>query len=320
MKTHLAHLGILSALLLASAAAVATMNGYQIYVVTLIALFGILAVSFDVLIGYTGYLSLAHGALFGVGAYAFGILTSRYQINPWTALIAAGIITMIAGALTALLAFRTKGLYFAVLTLGMGMLGFQIFTVATALTGGLQGLAGIPSLPVPFGWAMEKTLFAALVLIAFLWITYIACYGFTRSRIGRECVAVREDATLAQALGIEIGLARLAAFAVSALFAGFAGALYAAVSNYVGPESFSVTTTGLQLVVIVVVGGVGTLWGSVLGAFLLTILSESLREAHGLSVLIYGVLLLIFVLFAPRGIAGLAIDAKKRFMASAPNP
>jgi branched-chain amino acid transport system permease protein len=319
MRTHLLHLGALSVLLLASGAAITAMNQYHVYVMTLIALFGMLAVSFDVLLGYTGYLSLAHGALFGVGAYAFGLLTSHYHLHPWLALPAAGVVTLLAGALTALLAFRTKGLYFAVLTLGMGMLGFQLFTVATSVTGGLQGLAGIPGLPVPAGWRMQNTVFNALVLVGFLWLAYLACYAFTRSRIGRECVAVREDATLAQALGIGIGAARLAAFCVSAVFAGLAGALYAAVSNYVGPESFSVTTTGLQLIVFVVVGGVGTLWGSLVGAALLTILSESLREAHGLSVLIYGVLLLLFVLFVPRGIAGFLLDARKR-LRPAPRP
>lgn len=316
MKAHLLHLAAVSALLLASAVAVPAMNDYQVYVLTLIALFGILAVSFDVLLGYTGYLSLAHGALFGVGAYAFGLLTSRWHVDPWAALVAAGLITTLAGALTALLAFRTKGLYFAVLTLGMGMLGFQLFTVAASLTGGLQGLAGIPGLPVPFGWHLQNTVFNALVLLAVLWLAYLACFAFTRSRIGRECVAVREDATLAQALGIRIGAARLAAFALSALFAGVAGALFAAISNFVGPESFAVTTTGLQLIVLVVIGGVGTLWGSLLGAALLTLLSESLREAHGLSVLIYGVLLLAFVLFAPRGIAGFVVAARKRLTAA----
>ena len=320
MKRHVAHLmniGAMTVLLAASAAAVSMMNGYQVYVLSLVALFGILAVSFDVLIGYTGYLSLAHGALFGVGAYAFGLLIQRYQLNPWFALPAAGLITLSVGAVIALLAFRTKGLYFAVLTLGMGMLGFQLFTVATSLTGGLQGLAGIPSLPAPAGWTIDGPTFAALVLLAFLWITYIACYAFTRSRIGRECVAVREDATLAQALGIRIGVARLCAFAVSSFFTGCAGALFAAMSNFVGPESFAVTTTGMQLIVIVVVGGVGTLWGSVLGAALLTILAESLRETQGLSVFIYGVLLLVFVLFAPGGIAGLALNAKKRLFSPA---
>lgn len=314
MTAHLRHLGALSALLLACGVAVLAMNQYQVYVVTLIALFGILAVSFDVLLGYTGYLSLAHGALFGVGAYAFGLLTSQHHVQPWASLAAAAAITTFAGAATALLAFRTKGLYFAVLTLGMGMLAFQLFTVATSVTGGLQGVAGIPGLPVPVRWQMQNTVFNAVVLLAFLWIAYLACYAFTRSRIGRECVAVREDATLAQALGIRIGVARLAAFAVSALFAGLAGALFAAVSNYVGPESFSVTTTGLQLIVFVVVGGVGTLWGALLGAALLTVAAELLRETQAVSVLVYGLLLLVFILFAPRGIAGFVLDAKKRLL------
>ena len=105
-----------------------------------------------------------------------------------------------------------------------------------------------------------------------LWVTYLACLAFVRSPLGAACTAVREDLTLARALGIRVGLARLAAFTVGAFFAGIAGALFASLSNFIGPDSFSVAAAGFQLVVMVIVGGKGTLWGPILGAALLTAL------------------------------------------------
>lgn len=279
------------------------LNDYYTYVLTIAALFAALAVAFDVLLGYTGYLSLAHGALYGVGAYGCAVLTSRYGLSFWLALPLCGLMTGAVGALVALVAFRTRGLYFAVLTLGMGLIGHQLFLVVESLTGGVGGFVGIPSPPQPAWLSVRGTTYAALLALALLWATYVAAEIFVRSSIGAACVAVREDLTLARALGIRVARARLAAFTFSAVVAGLAGALFAAISNFVAPESFTVLGTGFQLVALVVVGGMGTLWGAVVGAALLTALPEALRVASTYSLLAYGLLLLLVVIFAPRGIA-----------------
>ena len=279
------------------------LDDYYAYVLTIASLFAALAVSFDVLLGYTGYLSLAHGALYGLGAYSCGVLTTRYGLNFWAALPVCGFIAGAVGALVALIAFRTKGLYFAVLTLGMGLIGHQLFLVLEPITGGIGGLVGIPGPPQP-GWlTVPATTYAALLALALLWITYLAAQLFVRSALGAACLAVREDVVLAQALGIRVGAARLAAFTFSAVVAGLAGALFAAISNFIAPDSFTVLGAGFQLVALVVVGGMGTLWGAVVGAALLTALPEALRVAATYSLLAYGVLLLVFVIFAPHGIA-----------------
>lgn len=304
---------LLVVLLFALAVAVTlTLDDYFVYVVTIGAIFATLAVAFDVLLGFTGYLSLAHGALYGLGAYACALLTSRYGLSFWIALPLSGLIAGGAGALVALLAFRTRGLYFAVLTLGIGLIGHQLFLVMSGLTGGIGGFVGIPGPEQP-GWLpVRTTTYYALLALALLLVTLVSALAFVRSRLGAECLAVREDLTLAQALGIRVASARLAAFTFSAVFAGLTGALFAAISSFIAPESFTVLGTGFQLVALVVVGGMGTLWGPILGAVLLTALPEALRVAATYSLLAYGFLLLIFIIFAPKGIASLVTQAVDR--------
>ncbi|SMO93531.1 branched-chain amino acid ABC transporter permease [Paracoccus laeviglucosivorans] len=300
------HIALISAVAFAAAVAVATqMNDYLLYVVILWAIFASLAVSFDVLLGYTGYLSLAHGALFGLGAYTGAIMTTRAGAGFWLALPVAGLVTAGVAMVVALIAFRTRGLYFAVLTLGIGLIGHQMFLVASGLTGGVLGFAGIPGPGVPSWLPIDQNLWNTCLALALLLVTFLAAQVFVRSRLGAACIAVREDMTLAQALGIGISRARLSAFIFSGFFTGLAGALFAAINNFVAPESFTVLGTGFQLVALVVVGGMGTLWGPILGAALLTALPEALRMASGYSMLAYGVLLLVFILFAPKGFAGL---------------
>lgn len=282
-----------------------TLDDYFVYVVTIGAIFATLAVAFDVLLGFTGYLSLAHGALYGLGAYACALLTARYGLPFWAALPLCGLATGAAGALIALLAFRTRGLYFAVLTLGIGLIGHQLFLVLPDITGGVGGFVGIPGPEQPAWLPVRTTIYYALLSLSLLLVTILSALAFVRSRLGAECLAVREDLTLAQALGIRVATARLAAFTFSSVFAGLAGALFASISAFIAPESFTVLGTGFQLVALVVVGGMGTLWGPVLGAALLTALPEALRVASTYSLLAYGLLLLLFILFVPKGIASL---------------
>ncbi|EHL99679.1 branched-chain amino acid ABC transporter, permease protein [Acetobacteraceae bacterium AT-5844] len=308
---------LLPALAVAACIAVApAMNEYILYIATMAALMCILAVSYNVLLGFTGYLSLAHGFLYGVGAYAGAQLTTAGW-SFWLALPVAGLVAAALGALVALAAFRTKGLYFAVLTLGIGLVGFQLFLVLEPLTGGVGGFVGIPSMPSLPGLEETPSLNALVITLPVLGATFYAAMAFQHSALGAACLAVREDVLLAQALGIRIGSARLAAFTFSAFFAGIAGALFAALSNFVGPDTFAVTATGFQVVVFVVVGGMGLLWGSVLGAVALTALPEVLRGAATFSVLVYGALLLAAVLFAPQGLGGLLLDGWRRWRPAA---
>lgn len=293
-------------------ACVPFLNDYILYIATIAALVSILAVSYDVLLGLTGYLSLAHGFLYGVGAYACALLTTRAGYSFWLALPISGLVAAVLGALVALTAFRTKGLYFAVLTLGIGLVGYQLFLVLEPLTGGVGGFVGIPSPPLLPGFDESPSQSNLALSLIGLAIAYLAALAFLRAPVGAACLAVREDVTLAQALGIRVGFARLAAFTFSAFFAGIAGALFASISNFIGPDNFSVLATGFQIVVFVVIGGMGTLWGPIIGAVFLTVLPEMLRTASTYSIAAYGLLMLFFILFAPSGFAGIARAAWRR--------
>lgn len=304
---------LLPALVLAIVGALSLqLNDYMVYVALVATIWAIFAVGYDVLLGYTGYLSLAHGALFGIGAYAFALLTTSWGWTFWIALPAAAAITAIAGALVGAAAFRTRGIYFAVLTLGIGLVGYQVFLVLESVTGGIAGFMGIPG-PPDLSASLSSGQNNLLVSLIVLWVTWVCARWFVRSRIGAACIAVREDQMLARSLGIKVGVARLAAFAFSSFFCGAAGGLFAASSSYIGPDSFTVMNAGFHVVVLVVVGGMGTLWGPILGAVLLTVLPESLRMASTLSLLIYATLLLGCILLAPQGIAGAIKSALSAF-------
>lgn len=297
---------VFTVLLVALAAAALNTDRYIIYIVTLAATFAILTVSFDTLLGYTGYISMAHGALFGCGAYAMSNLTVRLDWSFWLALPAAGLVTALIGLVVALISFRTKGLYFAVLTLGIGLIGQQIFLLAEPVTGGIMGFSGMTAPKVE---GLSESQLMLLIAIGVLWITYICARIFVKSKLGASSLAVREDITLAQALGVRVGIARLGAFVFSAFFAGVAGGIYAILFGYISPEAFGVMNLGFHSVVQVVVGGMGTLWGPILGTFLMVGLPEFVRGASAYSLLAYGIVMLVVIRFAPEGIAGVVRGA-----------
>ncbi|MEZ5880075.1 MAG: branched-chain amino acid ABC transporter permease [Nitratireductor sp.] len=251
MNQGIRHETVFTAVLLAASTVAAFSNDYYMYIFTLATVFAILTVSFDVLLGYTGYISMAHGALFGVGAYTLSYLMVREGWSFWLALLAAGVMAGLCGVLVGAISFRTKGLYFAVLTLGIGLIGQQAFFLVEGITGGIAGIAGM--FPPTIGSLGDKHVMLILAVVI-LWITYVLARWFVRSRLGAASLAVREDLVLAQTLGIRVGLARLSAFAFSSFFAGIAGALYACLFGYISPEAFGVLNLGFHSVVQVVVG------------------------------------------------------------------
>ena len=270
----------------------------------------ILAVGLNLLIGYAGQISLGHAAFFGMGAYASAILTTRYAFPPLLAL-SVGLIS--AGLIAWVLArpiLRLHGHYLAMATLGFGIIIHVIMVQATGWTGGPDGLTGIPPL-VLFGWAVDSDQRWYFVIMAAMLLTIWLALNLVDSRIGRALRAVRGSEFAARMMGINTARAKTQVFVVSALFAAFAGSLFAHQQGFVSPDSFNLSIS-IDLVNMGVLGGMASTFGAAVGAIALTLLHEGLVVFEDYEMLIHGGLLMAVMIFLPQGLfVGLSQGARR---------
>jgi branched-chain amino acid transport system permease protein len=282
-------------------------NPYHLHTLIMAGIFAVLALSLNLLLGYTGQLSLGHAAFFGIGAYASGLLTVKLEWSPWIGLIAAVLLPAVAGWVIGRLALKIRGAYFVLLTISFAGVVSLVSVNWMELTNGPLGLPGVPALAIALPGLPEiplrtKSAFYYVVLVAVV-LCYLVCFGLVRSRVGRAFVALRENETLAESVGINVTHYLVLATVVSAAMAGLGGGLYAHYTRFVSPEVFLFTYT-VTMVIMVVAGGKGTLAGPVVGAVLFTALPEVLRAATSWQwqMLLYGLLLIGVLFFLPRGI------------------
>lgn len=260
----------------------------------------ILAVGLNLLIGYAGQISLGHAAFFGMGAYASAILTTRYAFPPLLAL-SVGLIS--AGLIAWLLArpiLRLHGHYLAMATLGFGIIIHVIMVQATGWTGGPDGLTGIPPL-ILLGWAVDSDQRWYLVIMAAALLAIGLSLNLVDSRVGRALRAVRGSEFAARMMGIDTARAKTQVFVVSALFAAFAGSLFAHQQGFVSPDSFNLGAS-IDLVIMVVLGGMASTFGAAFGAIALTLLHQGLVVFEDYEMLIHGALLMAVMIFLPQGL------------------
>jgi branched-chain amino acid transport system permease protein len=274
-------------------------NQYFISLGIFLGLNAITTMGLSLLMGYAGQISLGHAAFLGIGAYSSGILTTRYGLHPLMAFLAGALLSAAVAALVGKPTLRLKGHYMAVATLGFGEIVFIAFNELSSLTGGPSGLSNIP--PLSFGGiAMEGTPFLYLV-----WGVAFAVLAFSlniiNSRVGRALRAVHGSELAAKAMGIDAGRCKLNVFVLSAVYASMAGSLYAHFLAFISPNAFSLMSS-ILLLMMVVIGGSQTLWGAVAGAAILTLLPQYLRSLEDFEVLAYGAILLAGLLFMPQGI------------------
>jgi branched-chain amino acid transport system permease protein len=277
-------------------------SAYHLHVAIMAGIFGVLALSLNLLLGFTGQLSLGHAAFFGIGAYTSALLTLKLEWSFWPALVAAVALAAAAGWLIGRLALKLRGAYFVLVTISFAGVISLVSVNWIELTNGPLGLPGVPA-PELWGWSLRsKSAYYYLVLVA-LALSFLVCARLVRSRIGRAFVALRENEALAESIGVDVTHYLVLAAVVSAAMAGLGGSLYAHYTRFVSPEVFLFTYT-VTMVVMVVAGGKGTLAGPLVGAVLFTTLPEALREATSWQwqMLAYGVLLVLLVFFMPRGI------------------
>jgi len=303
----MSRLALVLGLTVAATAPAWVWNPYHLHTLIMAGIFAVLALSLNLLLGYTGQLSLGHAAFFGIGAYATGLLTVKLEWSPWIGLLAAIVLPGAAGYVIGRLALKLRGAYFVLLTISFAGCVSLVSVNWMDLTNGPLGLPGVPPLEIalpglPVLSLRTKSAFY-YVVVAAVALCYLVCLALVRSRVGRALVALRENETLAASIGIDGTHFLVLAAVVSAAMAGFGGGLYAHYTRFVSPEVFLFTYT-VTMVIMVVAGGKGTLAGPVVGAVLFTVLPEALRAATSWQwqMLLYGVLLVAVLFFVPEGI------------------
>ena len=276
---------------------------FILFVATQAGVMMLVAIGLNFLTGYAGQVSLGHGALVGLGSYATALLMVDAHWSFWAAAAAGMAIATVAGLAMALPALRLSTWYFALVTLTFAQVVTDLLVEWRGLTRGFSGIVGIPA-PAIGGRPLSPTevylTVAACVVLAFL-----AIRNLTRSRYGRGMVAARDNPLAATASGISLLRIKLFAFAVSAALAGLAGAFYAVQKTVLTPEDFSADFS-IFFLLIIVVGGLGRLWGPVIGTLIFFLLPELLGPLQSWRLLIYGVILLVLMVFAPHGLMGMA--------------
>jgi branched-chain amino acid transport system permease protein len=275
-------------------------NDYILYVGNVTAVYVILAIAMNITVGHAGLLTFVNGALFGVGAYTTAILKSWLHLPYVIALPSSAVVSLIVGLLIAFPALRLSGLYLAMATVAFAQTALWVFLHWDGVTGGPTGIQVAPvAYPVS---RPDVAHYYVTLVIAVLVIVLVS--SMLRSRIGRAFVAIRESEVAAESLAIDLVRFKTLAYAVSALLAGLAGGLFAPLLGLVVPETYDISQVIIQLAM-AVVGGLGSVAGSVLGAIILVWMQEWLRAFKELQEIAFGGMILLTILFMPGGVSGL---------------
>ena len=274
---------------------------YALYVMTLVAIYGCVVTGLTLFMGYTGQLSIGHATFYGIGGYTAANLTKVGTPFP-LALLLAALASGACGYIVGYVALRLRGFYLAATTLAVGLIAYQVFKNFEAFTGGVSGLGKIPAPTIgPINIAMPAAYFyfctAMLVLIM------LASAALVRSPAGRAIRAISTNELAAQSVGVNTYWVKIHVFALSALYAGIAGGLYAHLIRYITPDDFSFVYSVLFLTM-AIVGGLGHVFGGLIGAIVATLAAEELRAFPQLQPILFGGVLILIVMFMPYGLAG----------------
>lgn len=295
---------LLASLCLALALPFATSDQYLLHLVIMVLLYAVLATSLNLVVGYVGEFSLGHTAFLGIGAYTSALFSVRFGLPIWATIPLAGVVSAVFGYLIGAITLRLQGPYFVIVTLAFAEVLRLVANNWIGLTNGPMGLAGVgqPAMLASASPLEAKRFYYFVVLGITACILYVA-YRFAYSNMGRAAVAIRENRYVAQSIGVSPFATALLAFVLSACLAGLGGGFYAHYISYVGPEVFSFAFTA-SMIIMVLMGGKGTLLGPLLGALLVTVLQEYLREVQELRLTLFGLIVIGVVLFMPKGLLG----------------
>ncbi len=288
-------------------------NPYTLGITNLIAIHAIVVLGLNLFIGYAGQISLGHAAFFGLGAYGSAIATVTFELNPWLAMLLVAALVALVALLIGVPILRLTGHYLAMATLGLNFVLHSILLQWDEVTGGPSGFSGIPSLAIG-GFEFWDEVRLHYLIWSFALIALLLCLNLVRSGVGRGLAALSGDETAAAALGVNTRAAKVKVFVLSAVLASVAGSLFAHTYNFVSPDSFGIFTSA-DLVIMVVVGGMGSIWGSLFGAALLTLLPEWLDWFETYKDFVHGGILVLVLMFLPQGLVTGLLDLGKTRLA-----
>ena len=298
-------LAALAALAVLAVAVPFMFGSFRVGQFTQVLAYSVAILGLNLLVGYNGQVSLGHGAFFALGAYVAAILIADHGFPHLVTVPIAGAFGFVAGLLVGLPALRVRGLYLALLTLGLAVATPPVIKRLESLTGGAQGMnVAQPEPPSGLGLAGDQWIY--LVTLAVVVVLFALVASMLRGRVGRALITIRDDEIVARSMGVNLALYKTQAFAISAAYAAMGGALYVFTVGFVSPESFTVTLS-IGFLAAVVVGGLATVSGAVLGALFIVLVPEYAADVdEALAGVIYGTVLIAFMYVERGGLVGIA--------------
>jgi len=270
-------------------------------VMVFVGIYSIVAMGLCLLMGYAGQISLGHASFFGLGAYISGVITVKYGVNPWLCMLFGMVVSAVVATIIGGPSLRLRGHYLAMATLAFCIIVTVVFNESIPWTGGPDGLAFIPGISI-MGWALDSIVKYYYLVWTIVFVVLFLCLNIIRSRVGRALRSIHGSELAANALGVNVDKYKIYVFVFSAMVASVGGSLYAHYLNFINPASFDLFVS-IKLLMMIILGGMHSLWGAVVGAALITFLSyEWLHFFEDAEVMIYGAIILVIVIFLPGGL------------------
>jgi branched-chain amino acid transport system permease protein len=285
---------------------------YSIFLLSLLAIYALVSLGLNLLMGYTGQIACGHAGFLAIGAYITAIVSANLEWLPCPiTLLLAGTISGLVGFLLGIPILRLKGFYIAMATLAFGVVISEIILQWSSVTGGDDGFS-VPTARIgSFVFDSDLKLFYLIIPVTIV-MTLLA-RNLVNGYIGRAFIALRESEIAAQTIGVDLAKYKTIAFAISAFYTGIAGGLFAYLITFLSPDAFTIELS-IDFIAMIVIGGMGSILGSIIGAVILTGMQQVLAGLMDLQILIFGLSLIIFMIFMPRGIVGMLTDLKEKFI------
>lgn len=284
---------------------------YLFTLLILIGIYCIITIGLSLLIGYAGQISLGHAAFVGIGAYVSGVLTAKYDVSPWIAMGIGMVATFIIAYLIGMQVLKLKGHILALATIAINIIVYILLVGLSDYTGGAAGLVGIPNLSL-LGLDLGNQVYFYFFVWSIVFVVILISTNIIRSSIGRILRSIHDSEIGTETLGVNVAKYKVAIFTLSAVFASVAGSLYAHYINFIAPPTFNISFS-ILLLIMVMVGGVHSIWGAIMGTAAIMFLNEAIRfvghtyfHINGeVEIVVYGLIIVLVMIFIPKGLVGI---------------